>query len=240
MRPGRIRPYEISYVYWWGEAEPRTSKWVILALSVVQAWLLIFRDIRSYALHGRRGRRSPQPVRYTPPKARRGPHSTRARVRRPPPQIKGGVPGRARRPFPAPTRPRPDPARKHRPVLSPQRHRTTLLPVLGRGATWSCRDAKPYQGGLAHCRAPPCFLLLRWSAAEPEAAASPRPRPSQQARSQGPPQSRPNSPRPPRRSHGEAERGDPTAVPTSRRPREGRLTSRSTAPGASCFLESGS
>ncbi|KAJ1097445.1 hypothetical protein NDU88_002564 [Pleurodeles waltl] len=96
------------------------------------------------------------------------------------------------------------------------------------------------RGGSLTAARPPCFLLLRWSAAEPEAAASPRPRPSQQARSQGPPQSRPNSPRPPRRSHGEAERGDPTAVLTSRWPREGRLTSRSTAPGASCFLESSS
>ncbi|KAJ1169695.1 hypothetical protein NDU88_001586 [Pleurodeles waltl] len=96
------------------------------------------------------------------------------------------------------------------------------------------------RGGSLTAARPPCILLLRWSAAEPEAAASPRPRPSQQARSQGLPQSRPNSPRPPRRSHGEAERGDPTAVPTSRRPREGRLTSRSTAPGASCFLESSS
>ncbi|KAJ1192431.1 hypothetical protein NDU88_001738 [Pleurodeles waltl] len=251
MRPGRIRPYEISYVYWWGEAEPRTSKWVILALSVVQAWLLIIRDIRSYALHGRRGRRSPQPVRYTPPKARRGPHSTRARVRRPPPQIKGGVPGRARRPFPAPTRPRPDPARKHRPVLSPRRHRTTLLPVLGRGATWSCRDAKPYQGGLAHCRAPPVFLVAlleggrTGSRGVPQAAPQPAgPLPGPTAAQAQQPSTPPAIPRgsrtgrPDRRAHVSPAAGGPPRLPihSTRRVLLPRIQQLITGPSAATFV----
>ncbi|KAJ1179434.1 hypothetical protein NDU88_004668 [Pleurodeles waltl] len=196
------------------------------------ALLLLF-----HVREGRRppaGRESSPPVRSTPPEG--GPEGT------PGPRLhpgtrspaatpdKGGASWQAKRPVPAPARPRHGPAGRHGPKCPPQRHRAMRSPVLGRGVTKNCPGCKVIIGGTrSQLRAPPSFLLLRQNAAKPEAAASLGPRPSRQAHLQGPPQSGPTSPRPPRRSHGEAERGNLAVAHTPHRPRAGRPTDRERA-----------
>ncbi|KAJ1179415.1 hypothetical protein NDU88_004649 [Pleurodeles waltl] len=139
------------------------------------------------------------------------PAPPRQRARRPLPQIKGGAPRQAKRPVLAPARPRHGPAGRHGPKRPPQSHRAMRLPVFSRGVTARCLGCQTIaEGPRSQPRVPPSYLLLRRN------AASPGPRPSRQAHLQGTPQSGSTSPRPPRRSHGEAEQGHLAVAHTSR------------------------
>ncbi|KAJ1090696.1 hypothetical protein NDU88_003825 [Pleurodeles waltl] len=160
----------------------------------------------------------------------RGPGSTQARARRPQPQIKGRAPRQAKTPGSGAGTPEARPREETRPnvpaaasqremVASPQQGghgKASGLSVRSRGVTLTAVRPPKLQVAPAGC-----------GQAGSRGAHGAAPQPT------GPPPGhvavRAHQPRPPRRSHGEAERGHLVAAHTSRLPRAGRLTDRERA-----------